>query len=449
MCGIAGLLLSPRDLQHVSVDELVKTLGLEIEQRGKDATGVARLTASNRVHVTKAPVTATQFFLQHPGIGSGCRVALVHTRAWTTGSPKVNANNHPITSGPITGIHNGMVSNDDGLFARHGWLRVAEVDSEAIFTAIHHLGWKEAMETLEGSIACAWMDFDQPGHLFVVRHTSSPLHIGITESGSVLFASTNAAVAKAATLIGSSCSIDMIKEGVLCEFWTDDEGVLKSNVEQFAPPKPLYSRTGAWEYDGGAWFRSGTRPKFPTRTPSGTTTGTTRDPHKVKEWRIGAEGYVLHPGDNVVFCPVDKSYEPTFGRLMDFGVKLTDAYVQIELDWGVEDEITLPVRQLLPQEVWEDRHRPRQLALPPVTVVSEIEQEEIDAEVLDSVSEIEALRDFYHPRSTLDMVNAIEEIFGEAALDLIPGYHEWESGEITGWELTDDVIDVEEVNTDG
>lgn len=445
MCGIAGLLLSPQDLQHVRVDDMIKTLALEIESRGKDATGVARLTVSDRLRVTKTPETATEFFMKHPGMADGCRLALVHTRAWTTGTPKVLGNNHPITSGKITGIHNGVVQNDDALFAKFGWKRAAEVDSEAIFTAINNLGWREAMELLQGSIACAWYDTDAPGHLFTARHSSNPLNIGITESGSVIFASTNAAVAKAAAQLGSTTiTIDSIKEGVMCEFWIDDDGKLQSNIEQFEPPKSIYARSGAWEYEQGAWFPSERRPAVSQgSTPGAATPAATSSANRGKDWGIGADGWVLKVGDDVVFAPNDISYEPMYGTFIGFGAKNGFGWVEFDFDFGVAEQLYLPIKQIYPMEAWKREPVAPVLQLPAVKVEHEIEP---------FVNEPNG--DFYIPSSTEDLVRAVEDIFGEDALVLMPGYAEWERGELPSlsWavEVVDgEIIDVEEAESNG
>lgn len=459
MCGIAGLLLSPQDLQRVSVDEMVKTLALEIESRGKDATGVARLTASNRMRLAKAPRKASEFFLQHPQIADGCRLVLVHTRQWTLGDPKNNANNHPIMCGPIHGVHNGVVSNHAALYDRYKWDRIAEVDSEAIFAALHHLDAKEALELLSGSIACAWHDQRKPGHLFLARHTSSPLNVGISDTGSVVFASTNNAVAKAMAALGASkVEIDPLKEGVMCEFWIDDDKLM-SEITEFEPPRTYY-RQGSWEYTGTGALPRGRH--FPPAA-SGTKAPATQAPQTpsyATGWGLGANGWVLRTGDEVVFEPTDVSYEPMYGTVSHFGAKQGMVFVEFEFDWGLSEEVHLPINRLWPVAEWKrsltrtpkaDSHLrlvPDPIALPPVRVESEIDG--LAEPYQDNGGK--QPDDFYMPKSTQELVDAIEDIFGAEALDLIPGYYEWERGEITGWELTDDgeldptddVIDVEE-----
>ena len=60
-------------------------------------------------------------------------------RDYTKGHPTILANNHPIRHGAVVGIHNGIIVNDDELFAGHGIERAEPemtVDSEAIFALV-------------------------------------------------------------------------------------------------------------------------------------------------------------------------------------------------------------------------------------------------------------------------------------------------------------------------
>ena len=360
MCGISGVLVSPSDLARVQVDEVVALLTREMESRGKEATGIARLTVSNRIRLTKAPVVASTFLAKHPGIGAGCRLVISHTRQSTQGSPKDNINNHPIVCGDIIGVHNGMVHNDYELYRTYGWNRAGKVDSEAIFAAINHLGAVEGLEELEGSIACAWMDKTDLGALWIARHTHSPMHVGISEGGSVIFASTNAAVAKAAVLFPGGITIDPIKEGVILRCVHDEDGALDVQTTEFSAPARSFVRTygSGWEVGGtqhGAnGFQRGTRsvPNTPT-SATVTNIGTSRsatDP----SWAVGGNGYVIKPNDPVVFVPLDEEFDDVVGTFVDTSYKSGYAYLRVHLDFGVTDEISVPIKQLFPIAVWRE-----------------------------------------------------------------------------------------------
>lgn len=206
MCGIAGFSLSPQD-GKVNAKRLAKTLFLEIEHRGHDATGFAFPDANGDIQVHKTNETASAFIKA----GRLClprkaATAILHTRAATQGAASDNLNNHPIRSGKFVGVHNGIIWNDDQIFEflADPRLRGAEVDSEAIWAAMMYgkIEPQKALEVVEGSAAVAWLHDDAPHTLHLARAAESPLLVGLTETGSTIFASTATAVAKAAAAVG-------------------------------------------------------------------------------------------------------------------------------------------------------------------------------------------------------------------------------------------------------
>ena len=92
----------------------------------------------------------------------------MHVRDYTKGHPSIAANNHPVRHGPIVGIHNGIILNDDELLGRPDSCARAEprmtVDSEAIFAiAAHSRNDARALEQLRGAMATAWLDERERG----------------------------------------------------------------------------------------------------------------------------------------------------------------------------------------------------------------------------------------------------------------------------------------------
>jgi glucosamine 6-phosphate synthetase-like amidotransferase/phosphosugar isomerase protein len=191
MCGISGFSLSPRS----SVDRTLAAQSLlaAIAERGADAVGYAyrspgdvyptvvkqRSPASELLDRVAVPPTATQL--------------LVHVRDYTKGHPSIPANNHPVRHGPVVGVHNGIIVNDDELLAEHPCARAEPsmtVDSEAIFAlAAHSRNDAGAFEALHGSMATAWLDEREPELLFAARGVGRPLWLGVGPDG-VFFAST-------------------------------------------------------------------------------------------------------------------------------------------------------------------------------------------------------------------------------------------------------------------
>lgn len=196
---------------------MAQAMLLGIEDRGQDATGIAYWDKRKHLRIDKAPRRAKKF-VRNLDVPAGTRTFIGHTRWATQGAPENNANNHPIQTGPLVGIHNGVVFNDDRLFSDLGpGLRIAEVDSEAIFATLAYSGLstEEALDLVQGSAAVAWYDEDDPLTLHLARVSSSPLIVAKTRRGSFMFASTRRCITDAAAM--ADVEIDTmteIEEGV-------------------------------------------------------------------------------------------------------------------------------------------------------------------------------------------------------------------------------------------
>jgi glucosamine 6-phosphate synthetase-like amidotransferase/phosphosugar isomerase protein len=215
MCGIAGYSLSERS----SVDRTLAAQALlaGIAERGADAAGYAFRGSGSRVAVVKQRSGATEL-LGAIAIPTDVTAALVHVRDYTKGHPTIEANNHPVRHGSVVGIHNGIIENDELLFARHGWERAhpeMTVDSEAIFAlAEERRSDPAALEELYGAMAAAWMDERVDGVLHLARGVGRPLWIG-TGSREVFFASTRDALEVVERTLRMSLRKHEVSEGRL------------------------------------------------------------------------------------------------------------------------------------------------------------------------------------------------------------------------------------------
>ena len=121
----------------------------------------------------------------------------MHVRDYTKGHPSIAANNHPVQHGPIVGIHNGIILNDDELLGRLDCARAEPemtVDSEAIFAiAAHSRNDAHALEELRGAMASAWIDERERGAVYLARGAGRPLWAGECRDG-FFFASTKQAL---------------------------------------------------------------------------------------------------------------------------------------------------------------------------------------------------------------------------------------------------------------
>ena len=190
MCGIAGYNLDPGS----GIDRTVAARALlaGIAERGADAVGFAYRTGRGPVTVRKQRSGASAL-LEQVEIPAAATQVLVHVRDYTKGHPSLDANNHPIRHGKVVGIHNGIIVNDDELFAREQIERAEPgmtVDSEIIFALAERSRGRTAaaLGRLVGSMATAWLDEGRP-ELILARGMGRPLWIGAVP-GALFFAST-------------------------------------------------------------------------------------------------------------------------------------------------------------------------------------------------------------------------------------------------------------------
>src|SRR2546421_12961915 len=164
MCGIAGYSLSSRS----AVDRTLAAQSLlaGIAERGADAVGYAYRSPEDAYPVVTKQRTAASELLERISVPQTATELLVHVRDYTKGHPSIPANNHPVRHGPVVGIHNGIILNDDELLAPHSCARAEPemtVDSEAIFAlAAHSRNDARALERLRGAMATAWIDAREP-----------------------------------------------------------------------------------------------------------------------------------------------------------------------------------------------------------------------------------------------------------------------------------------------
>jgi glucosamine 6-phosphate synthetase-like amidotransferase/phosphosugar isomerase protein len=194
MCGLAGAILSRRERSEEDREEIWRAFGrllVAIESRGTDAAGAAVIRGEGSVSLAKLPVAAHRFVLTHHyarlrgALDASAVVLLGHARQATKGTVFSSANNHPIflpgqpdLHGPVLGIHNGTIHNDDALFLKYGYQRVGEVDSEvALHIAAEMSRWpgarlhllRSSLAELRGPTAMAWVVLEEPGTVFLAR----------------------------------------------------------------------------------------------------------------------------------------------------------------------------------------------------------------------------------------------------------------------------------------
>jgi glutamine---fructose-6-phosphate transaminase (isomerizing) len=194
ICGIAGYSVDTAS----SVDRTLAAQALlaGIAERGADAVGYAFRGLAAGVTVHKQRTGASEL-LDAVSLPPGTTQALVHVRDFTKGHPTISANNHPIRHGSVVGIHNGIIENDEEIFARYRFNRAEPemtVDSEAIFALMNATeGDHRALEELFGAMATAWLDERDGEVLVLARGLARPLWLGRGRR-ELFFASTRTAL---------------------------------------------------------------------------------------------------------------------------------------------------------------------------------------------------------------------------------------------------------------
>jgi glutamine phosphoribosylpyrophosphate amidotransferase len=251
MCGIAGFSLSPDS-------QLERTLAAQsllaaIAERGADAVGYAYRSPGDGYPTVVKQRTPASLLLDRISVPPAAGQLLVHVRDYTKGHPSIAANNHPVRHGPVVGIHNGIITNDDELLERHDCARAEPhmtVDSEAIFAvAAHSRSDARALEELEGAMAAAWLDEREPDLVHLARGTGRPLWLGQGRDG-VFFASTKLAL----EVLEHYCALSLRKRQVragtlfaLCEGRVQVEARFKPKRYVEADPLPAVRAPGERE----------------------------------------------------------------------------------------------------------------------------------------------------------------------------------------------------------
>ena len=215
LCGIAGYSLGLDSRIERTV--AARALLAGIAERGADAVGYAVRRPSSEVTVHKQRSGATAL-LERIHVPENTAQLLVHVRDHTKGHPSLAANNHPIRHGTVVGVHNGIIENDDELFAEHRIPRAKPdmtVDSEIIFALAERSRGHtaEALQLLYGSMAAAWLD-EGRSELLLARGMGRPLWLG-QRKHELFFASTRVALELVESYAGIKLRKNELPEGTV------------------------------------------------------------------------------------------------------------------------------------------------------------------------------------------------------------------------------------------
>lgn len=212
MCGIFGVILGPKaGFDRPTTQRIMDLLFRYSETRGKEASGVA-LNAPDAVYLAKYPLPASRiinrpefqqiydrlFASRSNGSAQHPICVMGHSRLVTNGSHQVHANNQPAVSSGIVGIHNGIITNVDALWAQHPELeKRTDLDTEVLLSLMrcHYQesgslvdGIQQAYREIEGvaSLAAFFADLNS----FLLATNNGSLYLGASQSGNAyIFAS--------------------------------------------------------------------------------------------------------------------------------------------------------------------------------------------------------------------------------------------------------------------
>jgi len=177
MCGILG------GIGDKITKDMVKIGLLELESRGKDATGIYQPETG----ILKNPIPASEFVdSEEFNALKMDKMFLAHCRAWTKGRPANNENNHPFQGEKWVLIHNGVVTMD----SVKDYNYKGECDSEVLLSHIETLGLKEGVQEVEGSAAILVAPTDKTYEMWLWRHTS-PIEVAYSKTTNTFLAASS------------------------------------------------------------------------------------------------------------------------------------------------------------------------------------------------------------------------------------------------------------------
>jgi glutamine phosphoribosylpyrophosphate amidotransferase len=211
ICGI-GLLFDKKLKDSKALSTFFTTLLLACQGGGRSASGVSFIR-EHKADVLRRGISSSQLIhteeyiklirecinLEEEKKGEKLVSIIGHCRIPTKGTPVNNKNNHPVVVDNIIGVHNGAIGNDDNLFRKYNFSRIAQVDTEIIFQLIaHHTKGEKSTETQEaiikaakemaGSYACAVQNTHTPYNLYIFRAHNPTSVRYYYEDGFVAFA---------------------------------------------------------------------------------------------------------------------------------------------------------------------------------------------------------------------------------------------------------------------
>lgn len=206
MCCLFGLMDYRAVFTKRQREKIIKCLGVESMERGRDATGISYVH-EDKINVFKKPLPANKVYFHLP---TDANTIIGHTRFTTQGSEKKNFNNHPFAGKcgdtDFALAHNGVLYNDKTLRKSLKLPRTnIETDSYIAvqlleqYKALDFHAIRQMAETVEGSFCFSIMDDN--GKVYLVKG-DNPLAFYHFDAGFYVYVSTEEILKKALNRLG-------------------------------------------------------------------------------------------------------------------------------------------------------------------------------------------------------------------------------------------------------
>lgn len=180
------------DAEDWSPEEIAQIMFPASVHRGPHAFGwMSYNKHEDAITVAKFPGRSdTPEAMQRMALDPKARWWVGHVRYATHGSPQQMWNNHPIVHKDIIGVHNGVLSNHNLILRETGREdERSEVDSEAIFAAVHKWGHVEGIGKIRGDMVAVYVNRKYPNTVNFARTMGRELYLARSKAGSLVFAS--------------------------------------------------------------------------------------------------------------------------------------------------------------------------------------------------------------------------------------------------------------------
>jgi len=192
MCGIFGIVVADKcSLKCANIKKVLEDLFVLSESRGKEASGVA-INCNGLISMLKTNETASAMLKSKEYLELITKTVLLdnvgpfsvigHSRLMTNGRNSLNINNQPVNVDDLVGVHNGIIVNDDEIWAKLHDSGRSDLDTEALISLVSR--YAHTSDNFENSIANAFSLVEGNASIAVISTRLKELYLA-TNNGSL------------------------------------------------------------------------------------------------------------------------------------------------------------------------------------------------------------------------------------------------------------------------